>query len=59
MGMKIYLCSNWIRNEIRNIKYELAYSDFEDISISSTGGDNNNSVTAEADAITFRLSYGF
>ena len=42
-----------------NIKYEVAYSDFEDISISSTGGDNNNSVSADADAITFRLSYGF
>ena len=42
-----------------NIKYELAYSDFEDISISSTGGDNNNSVTADADAITLRVSYGF
>ena len=42
-----------------NIKYEVAYSDFEDISISSSGGDNNNSVSADADAITFRLSYGF
>jgi len=40
-------------------KVELFYSDFEDISISSTGGDNSNKVTADADAITLRLSVGF
>ena len=39
-------------------KYELAYTDFEDISISSSGG-NSNSVTADADALTLRLSFGF
>ena len=39
-------------------KIELFYSDFEDISISSTGG-NTNKVTADADAITLRLSIGF
>lgn len=42
-----------------NIKYELFYSEFEEISISSTGGDNSNSVTADADALTFRIAYGF
>ena len=41
-----------------NAKIELAYSDFENISISSTGG-NTNKVTADADALTLRFSYGF
>lgn len=41
-----------------NVKIELAYSDFENISISSTGG-NTNKVTADADALTLRFSYGF
>lgn len=42
-----------------NLKVEVFYSDFEDISISSTGGDNSNKVTADADALTLRLSVGF
>tara|TARA_Y200000002_G_scaffold368003_1_gene360607 strand:- start:753 stop:1385 length:633 start_codon:yes stop_codon:yes gene_type:complete len=41
-----------------NAKIELFYSNFEDISISSSGG-GTNSVSADADAITLRLSYGF
>ena len=41
-----------------NFKYEFAYSDFEDISISSTGG-GTNSISADADALTLRMSYGF
>ena len=41
-----------------NVKYELAYSDFEDIKITATGG-GTNSVSADADALTFRISYGF
>ncbi len=41
-----------------NFKYEFAYSDFEDISISSTGG-GTNSISADADALTFRMSYAF
>ena len=44
--------------KIDSFKYELSYSDFEDISISSTGG-GSNSVTADADALTFRISFGF
>lgn len=40
-----------------NIKYELAYSDFEDIKISSSGG--ANSVSADADVLSLRLSYAF
>ena len=40
-----------------NLKYELSYSDFEEISLSSTSG--SSSVTADADAITFKISYGF
>ena len=42
-----------------NMKVELAYSDFEDIKISSTGGDNSNSVSASADALQLRVSFGF
>ena len=41
-----------------NGKVELFYSDFEDISISATGG-GTNSVTADADALTLRFSIGF
>ena len=41
-----------------NVKLELFYSDFEDISLSSSGG-GTNSVSADADALTLRLSYGF
>ena len=41
-----------------NSKVELFYSDFEDISISSTGG-NTNKVTADADALTLRFTLGF
>ena len=41
-----------------NFKYEFAYSDFEDISLSSTGG-GTNSISADADALTFRMSYAF
>ncbi len=41
-----------------NIKYELSYSDFENIKINSTGG-GTNSVSADADTVQFRVSYGF
>ena len=41
-----------------NTKIELAYSDFEDIKISATGG-NTNSVSADADALQLRVSFGF
>ena len=41
-----------------NRKIELSYSDFEDIDISATGG-NTNSVSANADSLQLRLSYGF
>ena len=41
-----------------NTKIELAYSDFEDINITATGG-NTNSVSANADALQLRISYGF
>ena len=40
------------------LKYEFSYSDFSDIALTATGG-NSNSITADADALTFRLSYGF
>ena len=40
-----------------NMKYELSYSNFEEINISSAGG--ANSVSADADVLQFRLSYGF
>ena len=41
-----------------NLKYELSYSDFEDINISSTSG-NINSISADADALLFKVSYGY
>ena len=41
-----------------NSKIELFYSDFEDISLTSSGG-NSNSISADADALTLRFSYGF
>ena len=40
------------------VKMELAYSDFDDISLTATGG-GTNTIAADADAMTFRLSYGF
>ena len=42
-----------------NFKTEVSYSDFEDISLSSGAGDNSNSITADADALTLRVSIGF
>lgn len=47
-----------IGQRIDSFKYELSYSDFEDISIKSSGG-GTNSVNADADALTFRVSFGF
>ena len=42
------------------LKYELYYTDFEDFSIAaSTDADSSNSVSADIDAMTFRVSYGF
>lgn len=41
-----------------NFKYEFSYSDFEDINLTATGG-GTNSISADADALTFRLSFGF
>ncbi len=40
------------------VKAELFYTDFEDIDISSSGG-GTNSINADIDALTFRLSIGF
>ena len=39
-----------------NLRYELSYSDFEDMSITSSNGDK---VTADADDLMFKLSYVF
>ncbi len=41
-----------------NRKIELSYSDFETIDISATGG-NTNSISANADSLQLRLSFGF
>ena len=41
-----------------NLRMELSYHDFEDISLTATGG-GTNSIAANADAVTFRLAYGF
>ena len=40
-----------------NLKYELSYSDFESISLTSTSG--SSTVSADADALTFKIAYGF
>ena len=40
-----------------NLKYELSYSDFEDISLNSSSG--STTVDADADALTFKIAYGF
>ena len=42
-----------------NLKYELSYSDFEDISISGSGGNTGNKIEADADAIMIKIAYGF
>ena len=42
-----------------NLKYELSYSDFEDIEINGKGGNTGNKVEADADAIMFKIAYGF
>ena len=41
-----------------NFKTEFSYSDFEDINLSSSGG-GTNSISADADALTLRISIGF
>ena len=41
-----------------NSKVELFYSDFENIDLSASGG-NTSSISADADALTLRLSLGF
>ena len=40
-----------------NLKYEVSYSDFEDIRIESSSG--KSFVEADADALTFKIAYGF
>ena len=40
-----------------NIKYELSYSNFESISLASTSG--KSTVSADADALTFKIAVGF
>ena len=42
-----------------NLKYELSYSDFEDISINGSGGNSGNKIEADADAMMLRIAYGF
>jgi hypothetical protein len=43
---------------VDKFKAELSYTDFEDIKLTATGG-GTNTVTADADAMTFRISFGF
>ena len=40
------------------VKYEVYYTDFDDFTVTASGG-NSNSVNADIDALTFRMSYGF
>ena len=42
-----------------NFKYELSYSDFEDINISASGGNSGNKIEADADAMMLRIAYSF
>ena len=44
-----------------HVKFEVAYSDFDEVSITGTGSGetNQNSVKADADALAFRVSFGF
>jgi hypothetical protein len=40
-----------------NFKFEAFYSDFEDISITATGGKGSHKVNADADAMGFKLAF--
>jgi len=40
------------------LKYEFSYSDFEDINLNTDNG-GDNSISANADALSFRMSYAF
>ena len=40
-------------------RFEVSYSDFDDISLTGTGNTTNNSITADADAIKATLSFSF
>ena len=42
-----------------NLKYELSYSDFSDIEINGKGGNSGNKIEADADALMFKIAYGF
>ena len=44
-----------------NLRLEVSYSDFDDISITGTGSGetNQNKITADADATTIKVSYSF
>ena len=44
-----------IKND--NVKFEVAYSDFDDISLTSSA--NTNKIEASADALSARFSFGF
>ena len=50
-----------IGQRIDKFKYELSYSDFDSISLGSTVTDTSgqNKINADADALTFRISFGF
>ena len=46
-----------------NLKYEVTYTDYDDVSLTSsvarTGVSTNNKVTADLDATAFKISYVF
>ena len=41
-----------------HVKFEVAYSDFDDISLASSNA-STQKIAADADALAFRLSFGF
>jgi len=42
-----------------NFKYALEYSDFEDIQLEASGGKATHKIEADADALKFKIAYGF
>tara|TARA_B100000575_G_C23132624_1_gene657273 strand:+ start:413 stop:1075 length:663 start_codon:yes stop_codon:yes gene_type:complete len=42
-----------------NFKYALEYSNFDDIELEATGGSATHKIEANADALKFKIAYGF
>ena len=42
-----------------NVKAEIFYSDFDDVSLTATGGSGSHKIEADADALGLKLSFSF